>query len=86
LSRWDEKEKQQSKGVSGILFLAIMVFAIGFTIGVFWGLSWASSVGEVVPRVFGEETQILSSSLTKTVHITLYDGISVGDSVHVTTG
>jgi len=55
LARWDEKENQQSKGVSGVLFLAIMVFAIGFTIGVFWGLSWASSVVEILPPVFGEE-------------------------------
>jgi len=53
MARWDEKEEERSKGVSGILFLAIIVFAIGFTIGVFWGLSWASSVIEVVPHVFG---------------------------------
>jgi len=46
LTRWDEKEEQQSQGISGLLFLAIIVFALGFTIGILWGLSWASSVVE----------------------------------------
>jgi len=84
MTRWDEQEKQKSAGISGLLFLAIIVFAIGFTIGVLWGLSWASSVVEIVPPVFGEEAEILSSSLTKTVHITLYDGIGIKDSIVTT--
>ena len=69
-----------TQGISGLLFLAIIVFAIGFTIGILWGLSWADVAIGPVPPVFGEAT-VLTSSLTK---ITLYDGISIGDSVVTT--
>jgi len=79
MTRWDEQEKQRSQGISGLLFIVIFVFALGFVIGIFWGLSWYESANIIVPPVFGELA-------TTTYHITLYDGISVGDSIHVTTG
>ncbi len=81
MTRWDEKEEQQSKGISGLVFFAIMIFAIGFFIGVLWGLSWADAAQTVIPPVFGESVTIYTSNLTTTHHITLYDGISIGDNV-----
>ncbi len=81
MTRWDEQEKEKSKGISGVLFFAIMVFAIGFVIGVLWGLQWADIAQlEPVPPVFGEAT-IYTSNLTTTHQISLYDGISIGDRV-----
>ena len=55
MTRWDEKEEERSKGVSGFVFFMIMVFAIGFFLGVFWGLSWYEATNIIVPPVFGEE-------------------------------
>ncbi len=112
MTRWDEKEEQQSKGISGVLFFAIIVFAIGFVIGVLWGLSMSEAALTPIPPVFGWDNfmeiqepsfigppdyktsfevleqyralmngEVLTSSLTKTVHITLYDGIGVSDSI-----
>jgi len=85
MNRWDEKDEQRSAGVSGFLFVMILVFSIGFVIGILWGLSWA----DVVPDrdSFGVQSfaygEVATSS--STYHITLYDGISIGDSVVTTT-
>jgi len=51
---WDNKEKQQSNGITMGLLIMLIVFTIGFIIGVFWGLSWADWEApnpEFVPRM-----------------------------------
>ena len=81
MTRWDEKEKQQSSTVSTALLMIIGIFALGFVVGAIWGYAFNDSAETTpIPKAFAEG-EILSSSLTKTVHITLYDGISVSDKV-----
>jgi len=53
--KWDNRESERSKGLSSFVFFIIIVFSLGFTIGVFWGLSWYEATNIIVPPVFGEE-------------------------------
>jgi len=74
LTRWDEKEKQQSSSISNGLLMIIGIFALGFVVGAIWGYAF-NDVEQTtpVPKAFGESIQHFK--------ITLYDGISVSDTV-----
>jgi len=70
---WDNRETEKSKGVSGFVFFLIFIFALGFMIGVFWGLSWADSVQTIVPPVFGEEISEYK--------LFLHDSVGISDTI-----
>jgi len=81
LRDWDNKEEEHSKKdtINAILIISA-VFALGFFVGVMWGLAWESAVIGVTPPVFGE-VQIQLSSITHS--ITLHETIGIRDEVQV---
>jgi len=56
MTKWDEQEKQKSNPVSALFYFAILFLAIGFTLGVFWGLWYGSALEEsqLIPPAYGE--------------------------------
>jgi len=70
---WDNREAEKAKGMSGFVFFMIMVFAIGFFIGVFWGLSWYEATNIIVPPVFGEEISEYK--------LFLHDSVGISDTI-----
>jgi len=62
VTRWDEKEEQQSSSISNALLMIIGVFALGFVVGAIWGYMFADvSQTTPIPSAFGELTVILNS-------------------------
>jgi len=70
---WDNREAEKSKGVSGFVFFLIFIFAIGFFLGVFWGLSWYEATNIIVPPVFGEEISEYK--------LFLHDSVGISDTI-----
>lgn len=71
--RWDNRESEKAKGMSGFVFFIIIVFALGFIVGVFWGLSWSEAVVQPIPPVFGEEFSEYK--------LFLHDSVGISDTI-----
>jgi len=80
---WDKSEETKSKkdSITAILIIS-SVFALGFFVGVLWGLSWDSAMidPESTPRVFAY-AEVQLSSITHS--ISLHDGIGIRDEVQI---
>jgi len=72
-TEWDNREAEKAKGMSGFVFFIVIVFALGFTVGVFWGLSWYEATNIIVPPVFGEEISEYK--------LFLHDSVGISDTI-----
>jgi len=80
---WDKGEEMKSKkdSITAILIIS-SVFALGFFVGVLWGLTWETTMidPEPAPRIFAYAEVQLSSI---TYSISLHDGIGISDEVQI---
>jgi len=76
MKRWDEEDKVKSKDVSNGFMVMILIFAVAFFAGLFWGISIGGDMEQ--QKAFGES--ILQVTLSDTL------GISDKITVNVITG
>ena len=76
MTRWDEKEKQQSSTVSTALLMIIGIFALGFVVGAIWGYAFNDSAETTpIPKAFAEPIQHFK--------IILHDSITISDEAFI---
>jgi len=76
MRRWDEDDKVKAKDVSNGFMVMILIFAVAFFAGLFWGISIGGDMEQ--QKAFGES--ILQITLSDTL------GISDKITVNVITG
>jgi len=76
MRRWDEDDKVKAKDVSNGFMVMILIFAVAFFAGLFWGMSIGADMEQ--QKAFGES--ILQVTLSDTL------GISDKITVNVITG
>ncbi len=76
MKRWDEDDRVKSKDVSNGFMVMILIFAVAFFAGLFWGISIGGDMEQ--QKAFGES--ILQVTLSDTL------GISDKITVNVITG
>jgi len=76
MRRWDEDDKVKAKDVSNGFMVMILIFAVAFFAGLFWGISIGGDMEQ--QKAFGES--ILQVTLNDTL------GISDRITVNVITG
>ena len=80
MGRFDEDEKVRSQDISNGFIVMILIFAVAFFAGLFWGISIGGDMEQ--QKAFGES--ILQGNLQVTLSDTL--GISDKITVNVITG
>jgi len=76
MRKWDEDDKVKAKDVSNGFMVMILIFAVAFFAGLFWGISIGGDMEQ--QKAFGESI----------IQVTLNDTLGISDriTVNVITG
>jgi len=73
--KWDDDEEVKSQDISNVFVLALVLFAVGFFIGLIWGISIGMDMEQ--QRAFGESGKV------PIIPITLNDTLGISDRITV---